>query len=122
MTNNATKNSHNVASVLVHTQDQTIENFLSDMYFGHGDDIHGHTLHGLVRHWHPMGFPPDIPIVMIAGLTDRITLSDLLDGIVEADLIDPEPALHVWSWLLNPWVHHVVVPSFTELKHTALRY
>ena len=83
------------------------------MYFRLGEDIHGHTLHGLVRNRRPLGFPPDVPIVKIAGLTTRATPLDLLHGILEADIIDLEPPLHVNAYLPNPWVHHVVVPSFT---------
>ena len=79
------------------------------------------TFHGLVKNRRLLGFPLDILIVRIAGLIDRTTLLDLLDGIVETDLINFEPALHVQGLLLNPWVHHVVVPSFTKLKHPGLR-
>ena len=106
----------------VHTQDHKIENFFTDMYFGHGEDIHGHTLHGLVRDRRQLGFPLDISIVRIAGLTDRAPLSDLLDGIVEADLIDHKPAPYVNGLLPNAWVHHVMVPSYTKLNLRALRY
>ena len=69
-----------------------MEDFTSDMHFGHGEDIHGDTLHGLVRNRRPLGFPPDILTIGIAGLA---TILDLLDGIVEADVIDLKPALHV---------------------------
>ena len=72
------------------------------MYFGHGEDIHGHTLHGLVRNQRPLGFPLDIPIIRIASMTDRTTLPDLLDGMVQTDLIHLEPSLHVQGLLLNP--------------------
>ena len=75
------------------THRTTIENIFSNMYFGHREDIDGDTLHGLVRNSRPFGFPLDIPIVMTAGLTDRTTLLDLADGIVETNLINLQPAL-----------------------------
>ena len=78
-----------------------------------GEDVHGHALHGLVRHRSQLGFPLDVPVIGIAGLTDRATLPDLLDGGVETDLVDLKPALHVQGLLLDPWVHHLVVPSLT---------
>ena len=80
----------------------TIQNFFCDVHFGHGEDIHGHALHRLVRNRRPLGFPLDIPIVRNAVLTDRTTFLDLLDGIVEADLINFKPALHVQGLLCNP--------------------
>ena len=69
-----------------------------------------------------MGFPLDVPVVGIAGLTDRATLPDLLDGGVENDMVDLEPTLHVKSLLLDPWVQHVVVPRITQLEHPGLWY
>ena len=76
---------------------------------------------GWSRNRHPLGLLFDILIVRIAGLTHRTTLLDLLDGIVETDLINFKPAQHVQCLLLKPWVHHVVVPSFTKLQHLGLR-
>ena len=35
-------------------------------------------------------------------------------------MVDLEPTLHVQSLLLDPWVQHVVVPSFTQLEHPGL--
>ena len=67
-----------------------------------------------------IGVPPYVPVVGIAGLADRTTLPDLLDGGVENDMVDLEPALHVKGLLLDPWVQHVVVPSFTQLEHPGL--
>ena len=106
----------------VHAKDHAVEGLLANMDFGHGEDVHGHALHGLVRYRGPLGFPHDVPVVGIAGLTDRTTLSDLLDGVVETDMVDLEPVLHVLGLLLDPWVHHVVVPSLAKLKHPGLRY
>ena len=37
----------------------------------------------------------------------------MLDGGAETDMVDLEPALHVKGLLPDPWVQHVVVPSFT---------
>ena len=106
----------------VHTKDHAVKNFLSTVHFGHREDIHGHTLHGLVRYRCPLVFPLDILIVWIAGLSDQTTLLDLLNGIVETDLTDFEPALHVGGLLLYAGMHHVVVPSFTKLNHRGLWY
>ena len=36
--------------------------------------------------------------------------------------MDFEPALYIQSLLLSAWVHHVVVPGVSELKHPGLRY
>ena len=109
----ACRNGYYVAAVTVQTKDHTVKCLLAYVNFGHGEDVHGHALHGLVRHRSPLGFPLDVPVVGIAGLTDRATLPDLLDGGVENDMVDLKPALHVQGLLLDPWVHHVVVPSFT---------
>ena len=68
------------------------------------------------------GFPLDVPVIGIAGLADRTTLPDLLDRGLENDMVDLEPALHVKGLLLDPWVQHVVVPSFAKLEHPGLRY
>ena len=92
------------------------------MYFGHGEDIHGTTLHKLVRNRRTLGFSHEISIVRVPGLTDRTTLLAPLDGIVDADLIDLDPALHVKGLFLNSWVHHVVVPSLIKLKLPGLRF
>ena len=109
----ACRNGYYVAAVAIHTKDHTVKGLLAYVNFGHGEDVHGHALHGLVRHRSPLGFPLDVPVIGIAGLTDQATLPDLLDGGVETDLVDLKPALHVQGLLLDPWVHHVVVPSFT---------
>ena len=109
----ACRNSYYVAAVVVHTKDHTVKGLLAYLNFRHGEDVHGHALHGLVRHRSPLGFPFDVLVVRIAGLTDRATLSDLLDSIVETDLVDFEPALHVQGLIPDPWVHHVLVPSLT---------
>ena len=97
----------NVATLSVDQQDHTIETFFSDVHFGHGEEVHGHALHGLIRNRCPLRLHLDVLIVRIAGPTDLTTLLDLLDGIVETDLMDSEPALHVQDLLLNPWVHDV---------------
>ena len=88
-----------------------MEKFFSNMHFGHGEDIHGHALHRVFRNGRPLGFPLDIPIVRVAGLTDRKNILYLLDGIGATDLMDFELALHIQGLLLDPRVHHVVVPS-----------
>ena len=69
----------------------------------------------------PLGLARDVPVVGVAGLTDRATLPDLLAGVVETDLVDLEPLLHVQGLLPDPWVYHVVVPSLTQLEHSRLR-
>ena len=109
----ACRNGYYVAAVAVHTKDHTVKGLLAYVNFGHGEDIHGHTVHGLTRHRSPLGFTLDVPVVGIAGVTDRATLSDLLDSTVETDLVDFEPALHVQGLLFDPWVHYVVLPSLT---------
>ena len=109
----ACRNGYYIAAVAVHTKDHTVKGLLAYVNFGHGEDVHGHALHGLVRHQSPLGFTLDVPVVGIAGLTDQATLSDLLDSAAETDLVDFEPVLHIQGLLLDPWVHHVVVPSLT---------
>ena len=54
---------HNVAALSVHTKDHEIKNLFSDMHFRHGEDVHGHALHGLVRYRRLLWFPSGIPIV-----------------------------------------------------------
>ena len=103
---------NNVAAVSGHTKDHAIENVLSEVYFGHGEEIHGHALHGLVRHWRPLGLPLVIPIVGIADLTDESPFLDLLDGIVETNLVDFDSAVHLQGLLLHPWLQHVRVQRF----------
>ena len=39
----ARQDSLNVAAVSVHTKDHAIKNFLSDVSFGHAEDVHGHA-------------------------------------------------------------------------------
>ena len=75
---------------------------------------------GLVRNGRPFRFPLGILIVSIAGLAHGTTLLDLFVGILETNFINFEPALHAQCLLLNPWVHHVLVPSLTELQHLGL--
>ena len=109
----ACRNGYYVATVAFHTKNHTVKGLLANVNFGHGEDVHCHALHGLVRNRGPLAFPLDLLVIRISGLTDRGTLPDLLDGGLENDLVDLKPALHVQSLLLDPWVHHVVVPSFT---------
>ena len=116
----ACRDSYYVAAVAVHTKDHTVKGLLADVNFRHGENVYGHVLHGLVRYRSPLGFPHDVPVIGIAGLTDRATLPDLLDGVVKTDLVDLKPALHVQGLLPDPWVHHVVVPSLTQLKYLGL--
>ena len=118
----ACQNGYYVAAVAVHTENHAVEGLLANVHFGHGEDAHGHALHGLVRNRGPLGLVLDVPVIGIAGLADRATLPDLLNGGVENDMVDLEPTLHVKGLLLDPWVQHVVVPSFTKLEHPGLRY
>ena len=109
----ARKHGHNVAAVSVHAKDHTIENFLSALNFGHGEDVNGHAICRPVRNWRSLGFFLDILFVGIPGLTDNTTLLDLLDGIVETNLVDFEPPLHVQGLLLHSRNDHVLAPSST---------
>ena len=109
----ACRNGYYVATVAIHTKNHTVKGLLANVHFGHGEDVHGHALHGLVRKRGPLGFPLDVRVIRISGLTDQATLSDLPDGGVEIDIVDLKPALPVKGLLLDPWVQHVVVPSFT---------
>ena len=74
----ACRNGYYVAAVAIHTKDKTVKGPLANVNFGHGEDVHGHALHGLVRHWGPLGLPLDVPVFRIAGLTDRATLLTFL--------------------------------------------
>ena len=47
------------------------------------------------------------------ALQERHGSDFFLLSIVETDLVDFEPALHIQGLLPDHWVHHVVVPSLT---------
>ena len=61
----ACRNGYNVAAVAVHTENHTVKGLLANVHFGHGEDVHGHALHGLVRNRGPLGFPLDVPVIIL---------------------------------------------------------
>ena len=63
----ACRKGYYVAAVAVHTKDHTVKGLLAYVNFGHGEDVYGYALHGLVRHRSPLGFTLDVPVVRIAG-------------------------------------------------------
>ena len=59
----ACRNGYYVATVAIHTENHTVKGLLANVHFGHGEEVHGHALHGLVRNRGPLGFPLDVPVI-----------------------------------------------------------